>query len=52
VTAPIEKDHARVLSPLLDDARALGFFVPVEAATHVHFDAAPLCSASAVAALV
>ncbi|WP_309628166.1 amidoligase family protein [Brevundimonas sp.] len=52
VTAPIEADHAGVLGTLLADARALGFFVPVEAATHVHFDAGPLCSTAALAALV
>ncbi|QTN18813.1 amidoligase family protein [Brevundimonas sp. AJA228-03] len=52
VTAPMEADHTEGLGRLLADARALGFFVPVEAATHVHFDAGPLCSAPAVAALV
>lgn len=52
VTAPIEADHAAVLEGLLGDARALGFTVPVEGATHVHFDGEPLCSARAIAGLV
>ncbi|ADL01663.1 amidoligase family protein [Brevundimonas subvibrioides] len=52
VTAPIAVDHAGALAVLLADARALDFFVPVESATHVHFDAGPLCSPAAVAALV
>lgn len=52
VTAPIESDHAAVLAALLGDARDLGFTVPVEGATHVHFDGEALCSAPAVAGLV
>jgi hypothetical protein len=52
VTAPIAADHQRVLAGLLDDARAEGFALPLEGATHLHFDAAPLQSAPAVAALV
>jgi hypothetical protein len=52
VTAPIGADHKRVLSALLDDARAEGFTLPLEGATHIHFDAAPLQSAPAVATLV
>ena len=52
VTAPIEADHAAMLEGLLADARALGFTVPVEGASHVHFDGEALCSARAVAGLV
>ena len=52
VTAPIEADHAAVLEGLLGDARSLGFTVPAEGATHVHFDGGPLCSARAIAGLV
>jgi hypothetical protein len=52
VTAPIQADHARVLGDLLADARAEGFGLPLEGATHIHFDAAPLLSAPAIATLV
>lgn len=52
VTAPMESDPAGLLDGLLGDARALGFTLPAEGATHVHFDGAPLCSARAIAALV
>jgi len=52
VTAPVEADHAVVLEGLLGDARALGFTVPVEGATHMHFDGEALCSARAIAGLV
>jgi hypothetical protein len=52
VTAPIEADHSRQLGALLADARAEGFGLPLEGATHVHFDAAPLLSAPAIATLV
>ncbi|RYG36974.1 MAG: hypothetical protein EON93_04360 [Burkholderiales bacterium] len=52
VTAPIVRDHEAILIALLDDAQALGFCVPHEGATHIHFDAGPLCSARALAALV
>ena len=52
VTAPIEREHGRVLENLLADARALGFTAPAEGATHLHFDATPLQSASTIAVLV
>ena len=52
VTAPIEAAQAAVLEGLLSDARRLGFTVPVEGATHVHFDGEALCSAQAIAGLV
>lgn len=52
VTAPILEDHGAILSALLDDAAAEGCAVPLESATHVHFDAAALQDARVVAALV
>lgn len=42
VTPPIARDHAARLEALLGPARALGFTIPVEAATHVHYDGAAL----------
>ena len=52
VTAPLARDHQSVLVALLEDASALGFSVPHEGATHIHFDAGPLCSVRTIAALV
>lgn len=52
VTPPMAADHRATLERLLAPARRLGFSVAQEAATHVHFDRTPLCSASAVANLV
>ncbi len=52
VTAPIERDHHAALDALLADARALGFTIPREGATHIHFDAAPLQSARFLARFV
>ncbi|WP_044441276.1 amidoligase family protein [Agreia bicolorata] len=52
VTPPLTHDHEAVLERLLQPARELGFTVPVEAAVHLHFDAAPLRSASAFSNLV
>jgi hypothetical protein len=52
VTAPIEADHEAVIAGLLADARAEGFTLPAEGATHIHFDAAPLRSAAVIARLV
>ena len=52
VTAPIASEHAATLDALLADARSLGFTIPLEGATHIHFDAARLCCAHAVASLV
>lgn len=51
VTPPLERDHAEALERLLAPARGLGFFVGRESAVHLHFDAAPLCSARAVRGL-
>jgi len=52
VTAPLTRDREGVLSALLADATALGFTIPLEGATHVHFDAAPLCGPRTIARLV
>lgn len=52
ITAPIVSDHHTRLSDLLESAREMGFLLPREGATHIHFDAAPLCSASTIARLV
>ncbi len=52
VTAPIERDHAAAIESLLADARALGFTIPHEGATHLHFDAAPMRNARGLARLV
>lgn len=52
ITAPIEQDHGAVLSELLGHARSMGFKVPREGATHLHFDADCLCSAPVIARLV
>ena len=52
ITPPIETDHLDRLETLLGLARALDFSIPAEGAIHLHFDAAPLCSASAIANLV
>ncbi len=43
ISPPLATVHAETLGALLSAARALGFRVPVEAAVHLHFDAAPLC---------
>lgn len=48
----MEVDHLDHLESLVGIARSLGFGIPVEGAIHLHFDATPLCSASAVANLV
>lgn len=52
VTPPLTHDHAGALGALLDTARDAGFTLPTEGATHIHFDAAPLQSATAIATLV
>lgn len=52
VTPPIERDLGQRLESLIVIARELGFSVASEAATHLHFDAGRLTSASAVANLV
>lgn len=52
ITPPIETDHLERLEVLLGLARDLDFGIPAEGATHLHFDAARLCSARAVSNLV
>lgn len=52
VTAPIADKHHQRLHALLSIADALGFYAPVEGATHIHFDAEPLCHAPVLANLV
>ncbi|HUS27930.1 MAG TPA: amidoligase family protein [Kofleriaceae bacterium] len=52
VTPPIASDHEARLDALLGPARELGFTLPVEAATHIHFDGAPLRDARAFRNLV
>lgn len=52
VTAPIEAKHEQRLAALLADAQQLGFTVPREGATHIHFDAGKLCSSAAFARFV
>jgi hypothetical protein len=52
VTPPIATDHEARLEALLGPARELGFTLPVEAATHIHFDGGALKSARAFRNLV
>lgn len=52
ITPPIDYDHRHRLDALLAPARDLGFTVPLEAASHIHFDAEALCSAIAITNLV
>ncbi len=52
MTAPLTHDHAAQLEVLLGTARGLGFVIPREGATHIHFDASPLCNANTITNLV
>lgn len=52
ITPPIDTNHLERLETLLQLARSLDFRVPAEGATHIHFDAGPLCSAPTIANLV
>jgi hypothetical protein len=52
ITPPIVANHREHLEILLSTASSLGFTIPAEGATHLHFDAVPLCSARVVANLV
>ena len=52
ISAPIDTNHLEKLEVLLKTARLLNFTVPVEGATHIHFDGLPLCSANVFANLV
>jgi len=44
ISPPIDTNHFERLESLLTIARSLGFTIPSEGATHIHFDAAPLQS--------
>lgn len=52
ITAPLTYDQLPQVESYLRVARRLGFYAPVEGATHLHFDAAPLCSAPVIRNLV
>jgi hypothetical protein len=52
VTAPLEDRQEAALALLLGAASAEGCSLPLEGATHIHFDAAPLLSAAAIGNLV
>jgi hypothetical protein len=52
ITPPLTADQLPQLETLLRLARELDFYAPVEGATHLHFDAAPLCSAPVIRNLV
>ena len=52
VTPPIATEHEARLEALLAPARELGFTLPVEAATHIHYDGAKLRDAHAFRNLV
>ncbi|MGB3652139.1 MAG: amidoligase family protein [Rivularia sp. (in: cyanobacteria)] len=52
ITPPIDTNHLEKLEVLLKTARLLNFTIPAEGATHIHFDAKPLCSAHVFANLV
>lgn len=52
VTPPLVADHRAVLERLLRPARELGCTVPVEAAVHLHLDAAPFRTPAAFAEVV
>lgn len=52
VTTPMEADDHDTLPILLECARELGFLLPQEGATHIHFDAEPFCSAPALQKLM
>lgn len=52
ITPPWSADQLGQISGYLEIARRLNFYAPVEGATHLHFDAAPLCSAPTIRNLV
>jgi hypothetical protein len=52
VTPPLVADHRAALERLLRPARELGCTVPVEAAVHLHLDAAPFRTPAAFAEVV
>lgn len=52
VTPPLVEQRSERIEELLAAARGLGFTIPAEAATHLHFDAGPLCSPRVIVNLV
>jgi len=52
ITAPLTEDRATKLKAWTSLAQSLGFLIPQEGATHLHFDAQPLKSAGAFRALI
>ena len=52
ITPPLDDRQGEVLADLLKAAQDLRFTVPTEAAVHIHFDAARLRNAAALARLV
>jgi Putative amidoligase enzyme len=52
VTPPLGNDQDALLGALLAEARTAGFSLPLEGATHIHFDAGPPTSAGAITNLV
>ena len=52
VTPPFDEDHETRLELLLSAARELAFAVPVESATHIHYDGAPFREPAALANVV
>jgi hypothetical protein len=52
ITTPLEHDHRAALDQILRPAGELGFTVPIEAAVHLHFDAAPFRTPQAFANVI
>lgn len=52
VTPPLTSGHEAALRQVLGEAAAMGFTVPSESASHIHFDAASLLHAPVIANLV
>ncbi len=52
ISPPIDRNHRSKLEVILKTARLLGFTIPIEGATHIHFDGLPLCSANIFANIV
>lgn len=52
ITPPWTREELPQLAAMLAIARDLDFAIPVEGATHFHFDAAPLCNAATFKNLV
>jgi hypothetical protein len=52
ITPPLWQDQGHALSYLIETARGMGFGIPRESATHLHFDAAPLRAAGVFRRLV